>query len=72
VEQVIALAQQRLLANPYHLQSLAALIWAYDKNGNAALLRQACRQLTLRAQEVGSAFDTPEVLAARKVLEVVA
>jgi len=72
VEQVIALAQQRLLANPYHLQSFAALIWAYEKNGNAALQRQACRQLTLRAQEVGCAFDTPEVLAARKVLEVVA
>ena len=27
-EQVIELAQQRLLANPYHVQSLAALAWA--------------------------------------------
>src|SRR6185503_12241159 len=29
VEQVIELAQRRLLANPYHVQSLAALAWAY-------------------------------------------
>jgi hypothetical protein len=70
VEQVIMLAQQRLLANPYHLQSLAALIWAYERNGNVALQRQACRQLVLRAEEVGGAPDTPEVAAARKALEV--
>ena len=72
VEQVIALAQQRLLANPCHLPSLAALNWAYERNGNAALQRQAARQLVLRAQEVGCPADAPEVLAARKVLEVAA
>ncbi len=71
VEQAIALAQQRLLANPYHLQSLAALVWAYERNGNATLQRQAARQLVLRAQEIGCVVATPEVLAARKVLEVV-
>jgi tetratricopeptide (TPR) repeat protein len=70
VDQVIALAQQRLVANPYHLQSLAALAWAYERNGNAALQRQACRQLVRRAEEVGGAPDAPEVLAAREVLEV--
>jgi tetratricopeptide (TPR) repeat protein len=69
-EQVIALAHKRLLANPYHLQSLAALIWAYERNGNATLQRQACRQLVQRAQEVGGAPDAPEVLAARQALEV--
>jgi tetratricopeptide (TPR) repeat protein len=70
VEQVIMRAQQRLLANPYHLQSLAALIWAYERNGDVTLRRQACRQLVLRAEEVGGAPDTPELLAARKALEV--
>ena len=68
VDTVIALAQQRLLANPYHVPSLAALSWAYERNGNAALQRQACRQLILRAEDVGAAPDAPEVLAARTVL----
>ena len=70
VDQVIALAQQRLLANPYHVQSLAALVWAYERQGNATLQRQACRQLVLRAQEAGCGADAPEVVAARKVLDV--
>jgi tetratricopeptide (TPR) repeat protein len=69
VEQVIELAQQRLLANPYHVQSLAALAWAYEQQGNAALQRHACRQLVLRAEEVGLAPDAPELLAARQVLQ---
>jgi tetratricopeptide (TPR) repeat protein len=68
VEQVIELAQQRLLANPCHVQSLAALAWAYERKGDAALQRQACRQLVLRAEEVGLAPDAPELLAARHVL----
>jgi hypothetical protein len=70
IEQVIALAHQRLLANPYHLQPLAALIWAYERNGNATLQRQACRQLVLRAQEAGCAPDAPELLAAPQALQV--
>jgi hypothetical protein len=70
VDQVIALAHQRLLANPYHLQSLAALIWAYERNGNTALHRQACRQLVLRAEEAGCAPAAPEVLTARQALEI--
>jgi tetratricopeptide (TPR) repeat protein len=68
VERVIELAQQRLLANPYHVQSLAALAWAYERNGDAALQRQACRQLVLRAEEVDLAPDAPELLAARRTL----
>jgi tetratricopeptide (TPR) repeat protein len=72
VEQVIELAQQRVLANPYHVQSLTALAWAYDRNGNAALQRQACRQLVLRAEEVGLAPDASELLAARQVLQATA
>ena len=67
-DDVIALAQQRLLANPCHLQSLAALAWAYERTGDAALQRHACRQLVRRAEEVGCAVDTPEVAAARRVL----
>jgi len=69
VERVIELAQQRLLANPYHIQSLAALAWAYEQQGNAALQRHASRQLVLRAEEVGLAQDAPELLAARQVLQ---
>jgi len=72
VEQVIELAQERLLANPHHVQSLAALAWAYEHSGNAVLHRQACRQLVLRAEEVGLAPGAPELLAARRVLEVAA
>ena len=68
--EVITLAQQRLLANPYHVPSLAALSWAYERQGNAGLQRQACRQLVLRAEEGGCALDAPEVLAARRVLAV--
>jgi tetratricopeptide (TPR) repeat protein len=68
VEEVIKLAQQRLLANPYHFQSLAALAWAYERQGNAALQRHVCRQLVHRAEEVGLAPDAPELLAARRVL----
>jgi tetratricopeptide (TPR) repeat protein len=67
-EQVIELAQQRLLANPCHVQSLAALAWAYGRKDDAALQRQACRQLVLRAGEVGLAPDAPELLAAQQVL----
>ena len=69
---VIELAQQRLLANPHHVQSLAALAWAYERRGDAALHRQACRQLVLRAGEAGLPHDAPELAAARRVLEVAA
>jgi len=72
VERVIELAQQRLLANPYHVQSLAALAWAYERSGDDALQRQACRQLVLRAEEVDLAPDAPELLAARQTLHVAA
>jgi tetratricopeptide (TPR) repeat protein len=68
-EQVVTLAQQRLLANPYHLQSLAALAWAYERSGDAALQRQACRQLVQRAEASDAAPDAPEVLAARRTLQ---
>ena len=69
VEEVIELAQQRLLANPHHVQSLAALAWAYEKNGNAALQRQACRQFVQRADEAGLCAEAPELEAARRVLQ---
>jgi Flp pilus assembly protein TadD len=72
VEPVIELAQHRLLANPHHVQSLAALAWAYERRGDAALHRQACRQLVLRAGEAGLTHDAPELAAARRVLEVAA
>jgi hypothetical protein len=51
------------------LQSLAALAWAYARRGDAALERQACRQLVLRAEETGVASDAAELRAAKQVLE---
>jgi tetratricopeptide (TPR) repeat protein len=67
-EQVIALAQQRLLANPCHLPSLAALAWAYGQTGQTALQRQVCRQLVRRAEEVQAAPEHPALQEAREVL----
>jgi tetratricopeptide (TPR) repeat protein len=72
VERVIELAQQRLLANPHHIQSLAALAWAYEQRGEAALQRHACRQLVQRAEDVDLAPDAPELVAARQTLQVAA
>ena len=71
-DEVVALAHERLLANPHHVPSLAALAWAYEKTGDSALQRQACRQLVLRAEEVGAADDAEEVAAARRVLQAAA
>jgi hypothetical protein len=68
VDAVVALAQERLLANPSHVPSLAAIAWAYEKTGDAALQRQACRQLVQRAEAVGAADDAEELVAARRVL----
>jgi tetratricopeptide (TPR) repeat protein len=72
VERVIELAQQRLLANPRHAPSLAALAWAYERQGDAALRRHACRQLVQRAEEAGLAPEAPELVAARQALQVAA
>jgi hypothetical protein len=69
VADVETLANERLLANPYHVQSLAALVWAYERMGDPARQRQACRQLVVRAGEAGCTTDAPEVVAARAVLE---
>ena len=68
-DQVITLAQQRLLGNPCHLQSLAALAWAYQQTGQTALQRQVCRQFVQRAQEVQYASDTPELREAVQALQ---
>ncbi len=67
-DQVIALAQQRLLGNPCHMQSLAALAWAYQQTGQTVLQQQACRQFVRRAEEVHLAPDAPELREAMQVL----
>lgn len=69
VDEVVALAQERLRANPSHVPSLAALAWAYEKKGDAARRRDACHQLVQRAEEVGAADDAAEVVAARRFLQ---
>jgi tetratricopeptide (TPR) repeat protein len=71
VDDVIVLAQRRLLANPYHIQSLAALAWAYGQQGHTALQRQTCQQLVQRATEAGLCAQVPEFVAAQGVLQAV-
>ncbi len=66
---VIEMAQERLLANPRHVQSLAALAWAYGRTGQPLLRRQACQQLVTRAAEAGLATRAPELLEAQQVLQ---
>jgi tetratricopeptide (TPR) repeat protein len=65
---VIELGQQRLLANPRHIQSLSALAWAYGRTGQPLLQRQACQQLVNRAAEAGLAPTAPELLEAQQIL----
>ena len=65
---VIGLAQARLLQNPHHLQSLAALAWAFGRTGQAALERQACGQIVRSAEAVGVHPDAPALAKARQAL----
>jgi tetratricopeptide (TPR) repeat protein len=65
---VIALAQARLLQNPNHVQSLAALAWAYGHTGASALERDACAQLVRKAEAIGVHPDLPAVVQARHAL----
>ena len=70
--EVTALAQERLLQNPNHLPSLAALAWAYGRTGQAALERQAWGQFVRRAEAVGCAPDAPALAVARRALHAAA
>jgi tetratricopeptide (TPR) repeat protein len=70
--EVIELAQQRLLANPRHLPSLAALAWAYGQTGQAMMQRLAYRQLVTRAEEADLPDQTPELAEARQALQAIA
>jgi tetratricopeptide (TPR) repeat protein len=70
--EVLALAQERLLQNPNHLQSLAALAWAYGRTGQVAEQRQAWSQFVRKAEAVGLAPDAPALAEARRVLHAVA
>jgi hypothetical protein len=65
---VMALAQERLLQNPNHLQSLAALGWAHGRAGETALQRQAYSQFVRRAEAVGLHPDSPALAEARRAL----
>jgi tetratricopeptide (TPR) repeat protein len=68
-DEVIELAQERLLANPRHVQSLAALAWAYGRTGQPLLRHQASQQLVTRAAEAGLATQAPELVEAQQVLQ---
>jgi tetratricopeptide (TPR) repeat protein len=66
--EVMALAQERLLQNPNHLQSLAALAWAYGRMGRVAERRQAWSQFVRKAEAVGLAPGAPALAEARRAL----
>ena len=66
--EAIALAQERLLQNPHHLQSLATLAWGHGQLGQAAAQRQACGQFVRAAEAVGLEPDSRELAEARRVL----
>src|SRR5258708_16702701 len=68
-DEVIELAQERLLANPRHVQSLAALVWAYGRTGQSLLRRQVCQQLVTRATDAGLAPPAPDLLEAQQPLQ---
>jgi hypothetical protein len=72
VDEVIELAQQRLLANPCHIQSLAALTWAYGRTDRPLLQRHAYQQLVNRAAEAGLETGAPELLEAQQRLQATA
>ena len=66
--EAVALAQERLLQNPHHLQSLSALAWAHGKLGHAAAQRQAWGQFVRAAEAVGLCPTAPALAAARDAL----
>jgi tetratricopeptide (TPR) repeat protein len=68
-DRVIELAEQRLHANPRHIPSLAALVWAYGQTGQRSQQQQVCQQLVGRAQEVRLHPQAPELLEACQVLQ---
>lgn len=69
VEVVTEVAQRRLRKNPNHMQSLAALAWAYQQNGQTALQHQTYQQLLSRAEHVSAAAESPAVVEARQALQ---
>jgi tetratricopeptide (TPR) repeat protein len=71
-DEVIQLAQRRLLANPCHIQSLAALAWAYGQTGQSLLQLQACQRIVDRAAEAGLRTGAQELVEARETLEAAA
>jgi tetratricopeptide (TPR) repeat protein len=68
VDAVIELAQRRLHRNPNHFQSLAALAWAYQQNGQTSLQHQTCQEIIKRAEAVPIYPHAPALLAAREAL----
>ncbi|MGH8057743.1 MAG: hypothetical protein ACREOH_10995 [Candidatus Entotheonellia bacterium] len=72
IDAVIESAQRRLRANPHHVQSLAALVWAYGQAEQAALQRQTCQQLLSLPDGVGLNSEACELLEARQVLHTTA
>jgi tetratricopeptide (TPR) repeat protein len=66
--EAIALAQERLLQNPNHLQSLATLAWAHGETGQAGAQRQACGQFVRAAEAVGLSPLSPALALAQRAL----
>lgn len=72
VDAVLELAQRRLQRNPNHLQSLAALAWAYQQTAQTARQRQTCQDLVQRATALSAPDALPALCEARQALHAMA
>jgi tetratricopeptide (TPR) repeat protein len=72
VDEVIELAQRRLQRNPNHFQSLAALVWAYQRTGQTTSEQQTCQDLVSRAQALSVPGDLPALCVARQAMQPMA
>jgi tetratricopeptide (TPR) repeat protein len=69
VDAVVELAQRRLRRNPNHLQSLAALAWAYQHTGERASEKQTYQDIVRRAQALSVPDELPALSEARQALQ---
>ena len=69
VNAAIELARRRLQRNPNHLQSLAALVWAYQQTGQTPNEKQTCQDIVSRAQALSVPDDLPALREARQALQ---
>ena len=68
-EEVSELAQRRLVRNPNHFQSLAALAWAYKQIGKPELQHQTYQEIVSRAGTAPVSPQAPALVEAQSALQ---